>query len=66
MSGKSATQGSAGRIAVYGATGYTGRLVAAELAAAGADFVLAGRSREKLDALAAEVGGSPEVHGRLA
>jgi len=54
-------QGSLGRIAVYGATGYTGRLVAAELAAAGADFVLAGRSREKLDALASEIGGSADI-----
>ncbi|MDX6586655.1 MAG: hypothetical protein QOI31_1128 [Solirubrobacterales bacterium] len=60
MSGKSETQSSAGRIAVYGATGYTGRLVAAELAAAGADFVLAGRSHLKLDALAEKVGGSAE------
>jgi len=50
-----------GTIAVYGATGYTGRLVAAELAAAGADFVLAGRSAEKLEALAVEVGGTPGV-----
>lgn len=55
------TKSSPGRIAVYGATGYTGRLVAAELAAAGADFVLAGRSREKLDALASDVGGAPSV-----
>ncbi len=45
-----------GPIAVYGATGYTGRLVAAELAAADADFVLAGRSREKLEQLAGELG----------
>jgi short subunit dehydrogenase-like uncharacterized protein len=45
-----------GPIAVYGATGYTGRLVAAELAAADADFVLAGRSRSKLEALAEELG----------
>jgi short subunit dehydrogenase-like uncharacterized protein len=44
-----------GPIAVYGATGYTGKLVAAELADAKADFVLAGRSREKLEALAAEL-----------
>lgn len=50
-----------GRIVVYGATGYTGRLVAAELQASGADFVLAGRSRSKLDVLASEVGGSPAV-----
>ena len=46
-----------GPIAVYGATGYTGKLIAAELAASGADFVLAGRSAEKLDALAEDVGG---------
>lgn len=46
-----------GPIAVYGATGYTGKLIAAELAASGADFVLAGRSAEKLDALAEGVGG---------
>ncbi|MGZ5347826.1 MAG: saccharopine dehydrogenase family protein [Solirubrobacterales bacterium] len=50
-----------GPIAVYGATGYTGRLVAAELKAAGADFVLSGRSRPKLDALAAELGGDVRV-----
>ena len=50
-----------GPIAVYGATGYTGRLVAAELAEAGAEFILAGRNREKLAALAAEVGGDPQV-----
>ena len=45
-----------GPIALYGATGYTGRLVAAELAASGADFVLSGRSRPKLEALAEELG----------
>jgi len=50
-----------GPIAVYGATGYTGRLVAAELAEAGSDFIVAGRNREKLEALAAEVGGDPQV-----
>ena len=33
-----------GPIAVYGATGYTGRLVAAELRRRGAEFVLAGRN----------------------
>jgi short subunit dehydrogenase-like uncharacterized protein len=46
-----------GPIAVYGATGYTGRLIAAELTAAGADFVLAGRNAQKLESLAAELGG---------
>jgi short subunit dehydrogenase-like uncharacterized protein len=44
-----------GQIAVYGATGYTGRLVAAELAEAGAEFVIAGRSPDKLEALRAEL-----------
>lgn len=46
----------AGPIAVYGATGYTGRLVVAELLEAGADFIVSGRSAEKLDALRAELG----------
>jgi short subunit dehydrogenase-like uncharacterized protein len=50
-----------GPIALYGATGYTGRLVAAELSDAKADFVLSGRNREKLDALASELGGKPAV-----
>ncbi len=45
-----------GPIAVYGATGYTGRLVAAELARSGAAFVLSGRNPEKLEALRAELG----------
>lgn len=45
-------------IAVYGATGYTGRLVAAELEASGADFVLSGRDETKLSALAEELGTS--------
>ena len=50
-----------GPIALYGATGYTGRLVAAELAAAKADFVLSGRNRTKLDALAGELDGDVAV-----
>jgi short subunit dehydrogenase-like uncharacterized protein len=53
-----------GPIAVYGATGYTGRLVTAELAEAGADIVISGRNRSKLDALAAETDG--EVAAREA
>jgi short subunit dehydrogenase-like uncharacterized protein len=44
-----------GPIAVYGATGYTGRLVVAELAEADADFVISGRSRAKLDDLCDEL-----------
>jgi short subunit dehydrogenase-like uncharacterized protein len=47
-----------GRIAVYGATGYTGRLVAAELRRRGADFVLAGRSASKLEIVAEDIGGA--------
>ena len=42
----------AGPITVYGATGYTGRLVAAELASREVPFIVAGRNREKLEALA--------------
>ena len=45
-----------GPIAVYGATGYTGRLVAAELRRREADFVLAGRNAARLGAVAAELG----------
>jgi short subunit dehydrogenase-like uncharacterized protein len=48
-----------GPIAVYGATGYTGKLVAEELKRRDADFVIAGRSAEKLQALAAQLGGVP-------
>jgi short subunit dehydrogenase-like uncharacterized protein len=44
-----------GPIALYGATGYTGRLVAAELARAGVSFVVSGRNPEKLEALVSEL-----------
>lgn len=54
-----------GPIAVYGATGYTGRLVARELRRRGADLVVAGRNRAKLDALAAELGGVRAVAASL-
>jgi short subunit dehydrogenase-like uncharacterized protein len=50
-----------GPIALYGATGYTGKLTAAELRDAKADFVLCGRNRGKLEALASELGGDVEV-----
>ncbi len=50
-----------GPIALYGATGYTGRLVAAELAATKADFVLSGRNRGKLESLAKELDGNVAV-----
>jgi short subunit dehydrogenase-like uncharacterized protein len=44
-------------VLVYGATGFTGRLVAAELRRLGLEVVLAGRDRGRLAALAAELGG---------
>ena len=53
------------RIVLFGATGYTGRLVAAALVARGADPLLAARHRKRTEALAAELAGSdrpaPEV-----
>jgi short subunit dehydrogenase-like uncharacterized protein len=48
-----------GPIVVYGATGFTGKLVAAELQRRGADFTIAGRSAEKLRPLAARLGEVP-------
>jgi short subunit dehydrogenase-like uncharacterized protein len=47
----------AGRIVVFGATGYTGRLVAERLAGAGERPLLAGRSQARLDVLAERLGG---------
>lgn len=47
------------RIAIYGATGFTGKLVARELRQRGAAFLIAGRNRQKLEALAEELGGVP-------
>lgn len=47
----------AARIVVFGATGYTGRLTAAALAAAGHKPLLAGRSSKKLAELAQQLGG---------
>ena len=54
----------AGPITVYGATGYTGRLVSAELARREIPFIVAGRNREKLEALADSIDPAltPEVH----
>jgi short subunit dehydrogenase-like uncharacterized protein len=45
------------KIVLFGATGYTGRLVAHELAAAGARPLLVGRRADRLAAQAAELGG---------
>jgi short subunit dehydrogenase-like uncharacterized protein len=47
------------RIVVFGATGYTGRLVTRQLVAAGLRPVVAGRDADRLDALRAEHGGLP-------
>jgi short subunit dehydrogenase-like uncharacterized protein len=49
------------RIVVFGATGYTGRLVAERLAAAGARPVLAGRDETRLGELAERLGGLETV-----
>jgi short subunit dehydrogenase-like uncharacterized protein len=47
----------AGRIVLFGATGYTGQLAARALVARGAAPVLAARSRERVEALAVQLGG---------
>lgn len=52
---------SPGPVVLYGATGYTGRLVAQELQARGAIVVLAGRNPSKLFSRAAELGGGIET-----
>lgn len=51
----------AGRIVVYGATGYTGGLIAERLVAAGVAPVLAGRDVARLTALAERLDGDAEV-----
>lgn len=47
----------AGRMVLFGATGYTGRLTAEELVKRGARPILAARRRDRLEALAEELGG---------
>jgi len=47
----------AGRIVVFGATGYTGRLVCEQLVARGQRPLLAARDRARVEALAEELGG---------
>jgi short subunit dehydrogenase-like uncharacterized protein len=47
----------AARIVVFGATGYTGEIVVRALVARGAAPVLPARSRKRVEALAAELGG---------
>lgn len=48
-------------ILVYGATGYTGRLVAAALEAAGRRYVIGGRNRVALESLSQQLASHPEV-----
>jgi saccharopine dehydrogenase (NAD+, L-lysine-forming) len=48
-------------VVLYGATGYTGNLIAEDLADRGAAFGIAGRSRERLEALADELDAEPEI-----
>lgn len=52
-----ATSAKAQPIAIYGATGFTGALIAHELKRLGVNFLIAGRSRGKLEALSGELGG---------
>jgi short subunit dehydrogenase-like uncharacterized protein len=52
----------AARIVVFGATGYTGRLIAERLVAQGARPVLAGRDDKRLAALAGSLGGLETAH----
>jgi len=49
------------RILVLGAAGYTGRLVAEALETLGRSYVIAGRSRKKLDELSVSLASRPEV-----
>src|SRR6185369_3153262 len=58
-SGAVLSVGMGDRIVVFGATGYTGRLVTAELVAAGHRPVVAGRDRARVDALRARHGDLP-------
>ncbi|HSP64936.1 MAG TPA: saccharopine dehydrogenase NADP-binding domain-containing protein, partial [Candidatus Deferrimicrobium sp.] len=51
----------AGRIVLFGATGYTGTLVAEELSARRIPAVLAGRDAPRLNALASRLGGHLET-----
>lgn len=49
------------KIAVYGATGFTGKLVVRELAKAVDAMVISGRNQSKLDAVAHEIRGACDV-----
>ncbi|SFB32018.1 Saccharopine dehydrogenase NADP binding domain-containing protein [Rhizobium sp. NFR07] len=51
------------KLMIYGATGYTGRMTAEHARAAGTPLVLAGRSKDTLSGLAAELGVEHRVFG---
>src|SRR3954463_8696969 len=51
----------AGRIVLFGATGYTGRVKAERVAARGNKPVLAARNAQALEALSSELGGGFET-----
>lgn len=61
MSATAGMRATANPIVIYGASGFTGRLIAAELASRGAAITLAGRSRERLEAVAATLPATPVV-----
>lgn len=48
---------------IYGATGYTGRMTAAQAKSAGLNIIIAGRNRQRLAALAGELDVSMRVFG---
>ena len=52
-------------VAVFGATGYTGHLIAHELRRHGVPLLLAGRDPGKLEALAAQLGGAETLVARV-
>ena len=53
-------------IILFGATGFTGQLIAEALHARGLPFAIAGRNAARLEALAARVGSPPTSPSRFA
>lgn len=48
------------KVVLYGASGYTGKMIAGQLAARGVPFVAAGRNAERIES---ELGSNPELEG---
>lgn len=61
MAANTSTGKRAGTIVVYAASGFTGKLISAELADRGADLVIAGRDLGKLEAVRDGIRGSARV-----